>query len=263
MRRHYKTHPTVKDSKIDALEKELISIHGRAYSYKFTRYIQAQIKLLIYCKSCKEILGNGFVRVRLDHLRDTGCPKCGRREANINQTKTHEKYLEELSTFRLEPVEDYVNSGTPILHRYKECGHTILATPRDVLKKKRVCNRCKDFGDSGLEHLLDKPAKLYTFKVTRGRRIAYKLGVTTNKNVLKPGSGRYSSSEDINHISELSYIELPTLKEALRIENVIKRYLTSIGLRYKGKKGLLTNLGNTELFKKEINLEEFLKWSQN
>lgn len=57
--------------------------------------------------------------------------------------KTHIQYIEELAIKvpHIEPLENYINSATKILHHCKNCGHQWEIRPADLLKR-RMCPIC-------------------------------------------------------------------------------------------------------------------------
>ena len=52
--------------------EEAIAIHKDRYDYSQVNYINARIKVKIYCKNCKKY----FLQSPYHHLRGTGCPHC-------------------------------------------------------------------------------------------------------------------------------------------------------------------------------------------
>lgn len=97
--------------------------------------------------------------------------------------KTHEEYITDLikNNISLRPIESYINSATPILHKCLDCGAIRKYIPNDVLRRKH-CTICQgndlvvEYGINSLwdtnpeiaEMLEDKEeGKIYSYKSTK------------------------------------------------------------------------------------------------
>lgn len=80
-----------------------------------------------------------------DLLNGRGCKRC----ATINRTYTHNYYIQRLQEMdsNYYPIEEYINSSTPIWHECKICGHKWTVTPEHILQG-RGCPRCAENGTS-------------------------------------------------------------------------------------------------------------------
>ncbi len=79
-------------------------------------------------------------------LASLGCPQCIKEKLGHSLHKTHEEYLEELKLKNPNaiPMEKYIDSKTPILHYYKNCGHEVKTSPMVVLRRNGGgCSLCR------------------------------------------------------------------------------------------------------------------------
>lgn len=78
-------------------------------------------------------------------LEGSGCPKCFVMKNSINRTKTHEQYVDEISTINqnIVVVEKYVDAKTKILHRCLIDGCEWYSLPGNILSYHGcpVCNK--------------------------------------------------------------------------------------------------------------------------
>lgn len=83
----------------------------------------------------------------------TGCPKC-----SGNLIKSHTKYINELKEHNIPllPLEKYINTHTPILHKCTNCNSERYCSPHNVLSGRicPVCNASK--GESFISCYLQK-----------------------------------------------------------------------------------------------------------
>lgn len=72
-------------------------------------------------------------------LGGQGCPMCAG-----NAKRTHEQYIKDLANIALdiEPVEEYINTDTPILHKCRVCEHIWPIKPNHTLNG-HGCPMCK------------------------------------------------------------------------------------------------------------------------
>lgn len=102
-------------------------------------YIGANIKILHKCKidNCE------WEAQPSDILHGKGCPKCGLFSSSQKRTKTHEEYVRKVNEIEpnIEVVGEYIKARVPILHKCKIDGYEWLATPNNILRRKK-CPVC-------------------------------------------------------------------------------------------------------------------------
>ena len=86
-------------------------------------YVTASIKIIHKHLVC----GHEWLITPNKILSGRGCPRCS------NGRKTTEEYKQQIPE-AYEPLENYINNYTPILHRHIACGHEWLAYPNSILK---------------------------------------------------------------------------------------------------------------------------------
>lgn len=118
------TRPTIlsaTDKKTFIIEK-FREVHGDTYMYDRLIYKGGNSKVEIYCETHKEYFWQ-FVN---NHLKGSGCPKCGTIRGNLRSTKQNSKFLQELTlknkhfregVFSIE--SEYVSATDKILIRNK------------------------------------------------------------------------------------------------------------------------------------------------
>jgi len=153
---------------------------------------------------------------------------------------THTKYEQELFNKEIDyyPIEQYINSGTPINH---EClnEHIWKVTPSHVLGGTN-CPYCVD--TYGFKP--NKPAILYYIKIIKAQQVYYKIGIT-NRTI----------EERFNKDKKLCTI-IPLLIERYDKGSLALAKEKSILNKYSTKRitvpKLLLSQGNTELFEEDI-----------
>jgi len=250
MRLHPDVTSTLSINTFKKLEQRLIDIHGNHYSYKFSTYKGARIKMFVYCNYYKKLFK---IEPRV-LTRGSGCYQCGLNSSAKKQTKTHSEYIKNVYKIygdRLEVVGTYKTNGEPIIHRYTRCGHTRNSAPTDILKREYKCMHCTSRSLGSVKHL---PGKIYALKIVSGKTVAYKIGITSKDTII---GGRYNRRKDIAKIKSVEYVQLETMEEAFELEQA---YCDMVNYRdmYRGRH-LLQNIGNSELSLQPIDLAEFLK----
>ena len=93
--------------------------------------IGASTPILHKCKYC----GKEWLIRPSDALNGKACRECGCKRSGLRRRKSHKKYLDDLSRVNIdiEPIEDYINTDTAILHRCKICGHIWPVKPNHTL----------------------------------------------------------------------------------------------------------------------------------
>ena len=100
-------------------------------------YINNATKILHKCLIC----GNEWKTRPNDILKGHNCPACSKKKQ-----KTTEEYKEDLKSknIKIEPLEEYINSSTKILHKCLICGNTWKAIPNNILSGYG-CSKCATF----------------------------------------------------------------------------------------------------------------------
>lgn len=80
----------------------------------------------------------------MNALRGSGCELCRRMKLHKQKKRTNKQYIEELSIVNpnIEPLEDYINANTLMLHRCKIDGHEWKTTPGNILSG-HGCPKCQ------------------------------------------------------------------------------------------------------------------------
>ena len=142
-------------------------------------YVNSHTKTQCKCNACNNI----WYTTPDILLRGSGCPVCAIKKNADNLRKTHEEYVNELirDNISLRPIEQYIDSCTPILHKCLNCNSEHTYVPNDVLRRK-YCSVCQGsdlvvkYGVNSLwdtnpeiaEILEDKEnGKIYSYKSTK------------------------------------------------------------------------------------------------
>lgn len=87
--------------------------HGNKYDYSQMNYIDYVTNITIICPIHGE-----FKQLPRNHINGTGCPKCGREQANKKETLTREQFIEKASKVHFNKYDyskvNYVNNTTDI-----------------------------------------------------------------------------------------------------------------------------------------------------
>lgn len=233
------------------LESKVKIIHGNIYSLKFATYLNDGVdKIRVFCKKCHK-----FFRIRPSCLKvGQGCPICGKVKNFKSVTRTHNQYVKLLKKLNksVEVVGIYKTAHTPIAHKCSLCGTVSKVSPNSKLKGYK--NRCCAIGNPKFRSY---PSKIYTFKITKGNRVAYKIGITTKKNIIGTNSeSRYKDWQDISAITDVEYFNIETNQLASEIEHYYIR--TTDNRKFRGKKIFNENTGNSELYCKPIDLKQLM-----
>ena len=209
-------------------EYEMDLFLREAALYPIEKYVTAKTKILHECT-------NGhIINIAPDTVlnQGVGCGEC----KNTNRKKTDDEYWSELETKGIDyrPLDLYVCSKTPILHKCYDCNTSWRVKPAHILAG-HGCPKCLRLGPSNT-----RPCILYYILIDS---TYYKIGITGNS-VFK----RFSKDRDkrIDVIFEKRFdtglaakIEEERIKETYKKHKVYKpRYLES--------------KGNTELFNYNI-----------
>lgn len=102
-------------------------------------YIDRLTKIEAKCKVCF----HEWSATPQNLLQGHNCPKCANKTRATKQTKTHERFVEELQQkrFNIKPLERYTHGNVEIRFQCTECGHIWRARPNKVLLSKG-CPEC-------------------------------------------------------------------------------------------------------------------------
>lgn len=103
------------------------------------KYVSATTPIKHYCKKHNiewNVLPDSI-------LRGHGCKECGKEKIGDKNKKDHNKYVEELKNVikKVEVIDTYIDSNTPILHRCLVDGYKWYTRPANVLSGKG-CPKC-------------------------------------------------------------------------------------------------------------------------
>lgn len=94
-------------------------------------YAGASIPILHKCKHCGK---KWYIRPS-DVLNGKSCRECSCKRCGAYLRKSHTQYVEDLSkiNINIEPIEDYINTDTAILHKCRVCNHIWPIKPNHTL----------------------------------------------------------------------------------------------------------------------------------
>lgn len=121
-----------------------------------SEYIGNEKPIDCKCKACgniwttlpKVLISNG-----------SGCPKCGKKKAIKAETKTREKFIEEINMINpnIEILGEYINTHTKIECKCKICKTTWYGYPSNLLNKSAGCIGCNiSIGEKKMLDILNK-----------------------------------------------------------------------------------------------------------
>jgi hypothetical protein len=118
-------------------------VHGDKYDYSETLYINALLKINIFCKIHNEY----FKQTVSDHLQGCGCKKCGIIESINKNIKPEKLYIEQLNNIwkgKYTIKENtYIKDSVKILHFCNEEKYWFLSKPTHMLCG-HGCPKCKN-----------------------------------------------------------------------------------------------------------------------
>ena len=116
------------------------SIHGDKYNYSKVNYINYTTPVTIMCPIHGE-----FEQAPKYHISGTGCPKCGREQANKSETLTKDEFVEKANKIHFGKYDyskvDYINNSTKVCIICPEHGE-FWQTPRNHTQGSG-CPKCK------------------------------------------------------------------------------------------------------------------------
>lgn len=192
-------------SMVDSLRKttsefvvEAANIHNNFYDYSLTNYMRALQKVVITCPTH----GN-FLQVPNEHLKGSGCPRCGDLSASRTQRKPLETLIEELSLkfsgrVKLVNPAKYKNNKTKLAFCCDAHGE-FVASINSVLGSPAGCPICGPQmagvrGRMTLSDFIKKSNAIHGFKYR------YHLaGYTKRKDrliIICPVHGKFSQTAD-------------------------------------------------------------------
>lgn len=220
-------------------------VHGDAYNYDKVNYVNATIKVDIFCNTCKIC----FTQNPGHHLHGVGCKECGRRAATTKTSITFEEVKQKIIN-KFGDVYDftaavYTGRKKPLTVKCKLCGGVVsMAKAVDFYNGKRTtsCSCVATHLTSGFKDYL--PATLYYLRVVDDQGIvSYKIGIT-NKTIQE--RYRKSDLQKITIVKTWDYIKGEKARFAEReILEKFKVYKPPLGY------APLTS-GNTELFDRDV-----------
>ena len=115
----------------DQFLKELYTINPNIKCLS-TEYINTDTKVKVQCLTC----GNIWETTPHSLLSNKGCPKCAIEHNSKLHTKTHEKFIKELSEINpdIEILSKYTGNKNYVLFKCLKCGQTHKNTPNHLLR---------------------------------------------------------------------------------------------------------------------------------
>lgn len=145
--------------------KHLINVLGNGdYEVVSDTYHNAKAKLLVRHKKCNYVYPVSYG----DFKSGRRCPKCARRIRIERETKTIERFKQEVYDLvgnEYTVVSDkYNNWKTPIKFSHKKCGHTFMMEPNSFLQGRR-CPQCNgSYGEKWILSYLDRNNIRYDYQ---------------------------------------------------------------------------------------------------
>jgi predicted nucleic acid-binding Zn-ribbon protein len=95
------------------------------------KYINATTPILHKCVYCEK----EWHICPSDVLAGKGCRECSCERSGLYRRKSHQQYINDLAAVNsdIEPIEEYINTDTAILHRCKVCEHIWSIKPNHTL----------------------------------------------------------------------------------------------------------------------------------
>ena len=123
----------------DQFKKEIANKYGTRYIL-LGKYTKSNEKVEFKCSIC----GNNFYVTPNNILKGRGCPYCGKRKANKNETLSNKEFTIRLNKAfgnKILALDDYVKARINIRFKCLTCGYVWSATPDNVLHS-RGCPEC-------------------------------------------------------------------------------------------------------------------------
>lgn len=114
-------------------------------------YISSKTPILCRCKIC----GNEWNPIAYSLLSGRGCRKCAYKQNGLEQLKSHDDFIEELSKINntIMVLNSYEGANKPIECKCKLCGNEWKTTPHRLLTS-RGCPECAHSSTSYVEQFL-------------------------------------------------------------------------------------------------------------
>ena len=122
--------------------KKAQAVHGDRYDYSKLVYVNSATKVCIICKEHGE-----FWQTTQDHLRGSGCPKCGRIRSDLLRRKTNQEFIEQAKKIHGDRYDysktDYINGKTPVILVCPKHGDFKIMPNRHI-HKHQGCPLCSE-----------------------------------------------------------------------------------------------------------------------
>lgn len=165
-------------------------------------YINNHTKLECECKIC----GNVWSTIPDCLLRGKRCLKCANTENGIKLRKTHEQYVSELvdKNICLRPLEKYIKSSVPIMHKCLKCGTKRKYTPNDVLRRKHctICQGSDLVVQYGVNSLYDTNPEVVLMLADKELGKCYSYKSTKKVDFICPNCNTLVKNKRINYVTK-------------------------------------------------------------
>ncbi len=171
---------------LDDFIKKANHIYKNRYDYTKTIYIKSNIKINIICKIHGE-----FLQLPSNHLKGSGCKKCGIEDRRKEKTLTQEEFIKKVNEKWSEYVDlsktIYINSSSNILVICKKCNSEYNVIAGKLLYSNgHGCNMCNGGGKPN-RILFIKKAKLvhgdkYDYSLVKYINAHIKIKIKCNLN---------------------------------------------------------------------------------
>ncbi len=126
---------------LESFIKKAREVHGDAYVYDRSIYLDSITPLEIYCKKHKTY----FFQQPAAHIRGNGCPTCGFEKSSEKRKYTQEEFIEKIKAVQGDEWDYsetvYIDFETKVKLKCKEHG-AFYKNPRHLLYYKSGCPRC-------------------------------------------------------------------------------------------------------------------------
>ena len=160
----------------DLFVEQAKKIHGNKYNYDQVKYEGNNVKVKIWCNTCKEF----FYQAPRIHLCGKGCKKCGKKQWLLKHYMGLSNFIKKARTIHGNKYDysqiNYINSYTKVCIHCNQCNNDFLQDPHSHLRRKG-CPYCRQSkGETQVKVWLDLRGIKY--------KTQYRFNNCRNKNPL-------------------------------------------------------------------------------
>lgn len=155
----------------DEFINESVRLFGHKYSFPDGVYIDSVTKIRVHCCVCE----NTYLQKPIQHISGTGCPTCGRKQANKKTTKPFSSFIDnaaKIHGWKYEYIESYYTNRRSVLPIYcLECDSIFYQKAYEHLNG-HGCKGCS-------KHAVDFNKIGSVYKIVCHKNKAAYVGITT------------------------------------------------------------------------------------